>query len=70
MKYRAGRHFLQIPGPTNVPKNVASDQLKTPPVAPTAPVQNPATVPVPVVQQPQLTPVHAPIANPFDILNR
>jgi hypothetical protein len=36
--------------------------------APLTPV-NPANAPVPINQQPQLSPVHAPVGNPFDILN-
>ncbi len=42
-------------------------------IPPPAPAYSPETdpsAPVPVSRQPVINPVHAPIANPFDILNR
>ena len=60
---------LQIPGPANVAKTAPTQQQQT--AAQPAPVPvNPADAPVPVTQQPQLNPVHPPIGNPYDILNR
>lgn len=51
------------PGQTGATTNTASS---TPPPVP----QVDPEAPVPVSQQPVISPVHAPVANPFDILNR
>lgn len=58
----------QQPAPSTVPS--APKTAKTPP-APVnaAPIEDP-NAPEPVSKSPQITPVRAPIANPFDILNR
>jgi len=49
----------------------AQNAAKTPPAppVPAAPIEDPEA-PTPVSKLPQINPVHAPIANPFDILDR
>jgi hypothetical protein len=57
---------LKLPVAANAPKTAATP----PPAAPKAIPVNPADQPLQANQAPQITPVHAAIANPYDILNR
>jgi len=50
------------------PTGATKKQTPQPPVAPPAPP--PPEEPMPISKQPQLSPVHAPVASPFDMLNR
>ena len=60
---------LTVPTMALQGKPSSSDQPQQPAPPKAIPV-NPEDAPIPVTQQQQLAPVHAPIANPFDILNR
>jgi hypothetical protein len=57
---------LQVPGASNPAKAASANAV--PPKA--TPVTEDPEAPMPVSTVPQITPVRAPIANPFDILNR
>jgi hypothetical protein len=81
---RANNNNLELPQPMNAdqlhqtlptalslqpPSNTTQKTPTLPPVV--KPVQTyDADAPTPVSQQPVIVPVHAPIANPYDILNR
>ena len=57
--------------PTKNPQARAMSQQAAPTPPPTALNTPPAPeTPMPISQQPMLSPVHPPIPNPFDILNR
>ena len=58
---------LKVPNPVAARAAASQPQANTTPVAQPEPVKE---VPMPVTQQPQLSPVHAPVQNPYDILNR
>lgn len=63
--HKAETDALSVPGQTNAAQKPTA--VSTP--VKTVPTEDPEA-PIPVNQLPQINPVRAPIANPFDILNR
>jgi hypothetical protein len=60
---------LQAPNP--IQARAAGLQQKQAELTVQKPPPPPADeIPMPISQQPQISPVHAPVANPYDILNR
>jgi hypothetical protein len=57
--------------PRALPVDSTAPAAQATPAAPAKPIQtNEADEPLPVSKEPLIVPVHSPIANPFDILNR
>ncbi len=60
---------LSVNGTSPVAKTATATTATTKPVKVVDPMEDPEA-PIPVNRQPQINPVRAPIASPFDILNR